>query len=152
MIAKESQKGLVFLKQIVGSTSSVMSSVLKHSWQTGAHAHSEQEMVFVLVCACVCREELYLSSQQSLALIQYVSQTYPRPLEREFSPLPAGEASDQGWFMQLSPVLPGAQTPAPSLGGPAWVCLGLTLWDSDNVLSQTGATSTRGPDTPRLQK
>lgn len=68
------------------------------------------------------------------------------------SPLPAGEASDQGWFMQLSPVLPGAQTPALSLGGPAWVCLGLTLWESDNVLSQTGATSTQGHDKPILQK
>ena len=68
-------------------------------------------------------------------------------------PLPAGEASDQGWFTQLSPVLPGAQTLALSLGGPdAWVCVGLTLWESDNVLSQTGATSTQGPDTPILQK
>lgn len=54
--------------------------------------------------------------------------------------------------MQLSPVLPGAQTSALSLGGPAWVCLGLTLWESDNVLSQTGATSTQGHDTPILQK
>lgn len=67
---KRVPEGLVFLKQIVGSISSVMSSVLKHSWQTGAHAHSEQEMVSVLVCACVGREKLYLGSQQSLALIQ----------------------------------------------------------------------------------
>ena len=79
----------------------VMSSILRHSLQTGAHAHSEQEMVYVHVCMCVFTGKAaagFLSSR--LLYHKCVSQTNPMPLDPEFSdlnisPLSAGEAYSQ---------------------------------------------------------
>lgn len=105
------------------------------------------------VHVCVCRESGQWASQQSFAWLQicFTDQPHASGLgvcRSEHFPSFSRRSLWSVMISQLSPILTGVQASAPIPGRAVWVCLGLPLWDSGNVLPQRRAISMHGPDGP----